>query len=258
MMENAMTEKDQRPHVVVVDDDTLFLKTFAANIESAGYRVSVFNRPSEALSNLLGTEAPDVCILDWQMPEMDGLDLLRRLKSGHFTAPVMFLTGMNQPIYEETAFDHGAIEFVDKTRSLSVILKRIERLLAAPAGTATIRQTEDDLGPLKLDPESKRAVWKDAQVALSVGEFDVVALLASKAGTDVSYRQIYDVIQDMGFIGGRGPEGYRANVRAAIKRIRKKFADVDAGFDALKNYPGFGYRWDIPEPPTASAPGPAT
>ena len=77
-----------------------------------------------------------------------------------------------------------------------------------------------------------------------MGEFDVVALLSSKTGADVSYRQIYDVIQDMGFVGGRGPEGYRANVRAAIKRIRRKFCDLDPQFDALKNYPGFGYRWD--------------
>ncbi len=233
------------PHIVVVDDDALFLKTFAANIESAGYRVSVFNRPTEALDKLLIERAPDACILDWQMPDMDGLDLLRRLKAGNFSAPVMFLTSMNQPLFEETAFEHGAIEFVDKTRALSVILKRLERLIATPAGApSTTARNGDEVGDLKLDHESKRALWHGTQVPLSVGEFDVVALLASKAGTDVSYRQIYDVIQEMGFLGGRGPEGYRANVRAAIKRIRKKFAELDPAFDALKNYPGFGYRWD--------------
>ena len=233
------------PHVVVVDDDALFLKTFAANIESAGYRVSAFSRPTEALETLLIDRAPDACILDWQMPEMDGLDLLQRLKAGNFTAPVMFLTSMNQPLFEETAFEHGAIEFVDKTRALSVILKRLARLISAPKGDASgAARSGEDVGGLKLDHNSKRALWHGAQVPLSVGEFDVVALLASKAGIDVSYRQIYDVIQEMGFLGGRGPEGYRANVRAAIKRIRKKFTETDSAFDALKNYPGFGYRWD--------------
>jgi two-component system response regulator ChvI len=235
------------PHIVVVDDDMLFLKTFAANVESAGYRVSVFNRPGEALVKLLEGNPPDACVLDWQMPEMDGLDLLRRLKAGSFEAPVMFLTSMNQPLFEETAFEHGAIEFVDKTRSLNVILKRLERLIAAGPGAAPAaaeKRSVEELGALRLDHESKRAQWRGYQIPLSVGEFDVVALLISKAGTDVSYRQIYDVIQDMGFVGGRGPEGYRANVRAAIKRIRRKFSDLDAQFDALKNYPGFGYRWD--------------
>ena len=235
----------QAPHVVIVDDDVLFLRTFAANIESAGYRVSVFSKPSEALTKLLQGKPPDACVLDWQMPEMDGLDLLRRLKAGSFTAPVMFLTSMNQPLFEETAFEHGAVEYVDKTRSLSVILKRLERLIATPAsGVAPNPPREEEIGALKLDHESKRAYWRGAQVPLSMGEFDVVSLLAAKTGADVSYRQIYDVIQDMGFVGGRGPDGYRANVRASIKRIRRKFCELDPQFDALKNYPGFGYRWD--------------
>jgi two-component system response regulator ChvI len=236
------------PHVIVVDDDPLFLRTFTANMESAGYRVTAFKRPSDALANLLNSEPPAACILDWHMPEMDGLDMLRKLKAGEFSAPVMFLTGLNQPMFEETAFDQGAIEFVEKTRSLAVILKRLERMIAesherppSTARTASISTA----GPLNLDHHIKRASWQGQQVNLSLGEFEVTALLALKAGTDVSYREIYDVIQDTGFLGGRGPEGYRANVRASIKRIRKKFAAIDPNFDALENYPGFGYRWKI-------------
>jgi len=173
--------------------------------------------------------------------------MLRRLKAGSFSAPVMFLTGLNQPMFEETAFDQGAIEFVEKTRSLTVILKRLERMISesherpANAHTASLFV----LGPLSLDHHIKRASWRNHQVSLSLGEFEVTALLALKAGTDVSYREIYDVIQDTGFLGGRGPEGYRANVRASIKRIRKKFAAIDPTFDALENYPGFGYRWKV-------------
>jgi two-component system response regulator ChvI len=234
-------------HVIVVDDDALFLRTFAANMETAGYRVTTYKRPSEALANMLKEECmPAACILDWHMPEMDGLDLLRQLKAQNFSAPIMFLTGLNQPMFEETAFDQGAIEFVEKTRSLAVILKRLERMIGETAERTPRGETTGVNGAvngLTLDQQTKRAYWHGSQVALSLGEFEVTSLLATKAGTDVSYRQIYDVIQDTGFLGGRGPEGYRANVRAAIKRIRKKFLAVDAGFDALENYPGFGYRW---------------
>jgi two-component system response regulator ChvI len=67
--------------------------------------------------------------------------------------------------------------------------------------------------------------------------------LAAKAGVDVSYREIYNTVQAEGFIAGQGAEGYRTNVRALIKRIRRKFTEADAGFAALENYPGFGYRW---------------
>lgn len=243
-----MTAAALPPHVVVVDDDPLFLRAFTANMENAGYRVTAFKRPSDALTSMLSGEPPAACILDWHMPEMGGLDMLRTLKAGAFSAPVMFLTGLNQPMFEETAFDHGAIEFVEKTRSLAVILKRLERMITEsqerPVNSQTTASTFVS-GPLTLDHHIKRASWRGQQVTLSLGEFEVTALLALKAGVDVSYREIYDVIQDTGFLGGRGPEGYRANVRASIKRIRKKFAAIDPAFDALENYPGFGYRWKI-------------
>lgn len=240
------TAQTEPPHVVVVDDDPLFLRTFTANMENAGYRVTAYKRPSDALANMLNGQPPAACILDWHMPEMDGLDMLRKLKAGEFAAPVMFLTGLNQPMFEETAFDQGAIEFVEKTRSLAVILKRLERMIAENQerpGLAVPAKGTHVFGPLTLDHHVKRAYWRDQQVSLSLGEFEVTALLALRGGADVSYREIYDVIQDTGFLGGRGPEGYRANVRASIKRIRKKFAVIDPAFDALENYPGFGYRW---------------
>lgn len=68
-------------------------------------------------------------------------------------------------------------------------------------------------------------------------------LLAEREGKDVSYREIYNAVKGEGFIAGAGMEGYRANVRALVKRIRQKFKDVDPDFTALENYPGFGYRW---------------
>jgi two-component system response regulator ChvI len=75
-----------------------------------------------------------------------------------------------------------------------------------------------------------------------------VQLLASRAGQDVTYRDIYDVVKGAGFVAGAEGEGYRTNVRAMVKRIRQKFRALDDGFAELENYPGFGYRWrDAPE-----------
>jgi two-component system response regulator ChvI len=70
-----------------------------------------------------------------------------------------------------------------------------------------------------------------------------VRYLAFQAEGDVTYRQIYDVVRGKDFAAGYGSEGFRANVRSFIKRIRKKFRDVDPEFEAIDNYPGFGYRW---------------
>ena len=240
------TTDQNPPAVILVDDDTLFLKTFGANLERAGYKVNAFSDPATALQSVQQShEHSDAYILDWHMPRMDGLELLNRLREAGVTAPIMFLTSLNQPLFEEMALEHGAVEFVKKTRSPAVIIKRLElvitgaRLKERPARVAdTI-----DLGRLSLKPEAKRAHWQGREVPLSLGEFEVVALLAAKAGIDVSYREIYNTVQAEGFIAGQGAEGYRTNVRALIKRIRRKFTEADPAFAALENYPGFGYRW---------------
>jgi two-component system response regulator ChvI len=65
----------------------------------------------------------------------------------------------------------------------------------------------------------------------------------ARAHGDVSYRQLYDVLKGESFIAGSGSEGYRANVRTLVKRIRQKFCDVDDQFSAIVSVPGFGYRW---------------
>ena len=82
-----------------------------------------------------------------------------------------------------------------------------------------------------------------SSIDLTLTEFKILTLLAEKAGQDVGYREIYDLVHGKDFIAGHGSEGYRANVRTFIKRIRKKFRDVDPGFDHIQNYAGFGYRW---------------
>jgi two-component system response regulator ChvI len=239
------------PFVVLLDDDAIFLKTFAANLQRAGYRVQSFTRPSEAIAALLEGAVVDACIIDWQMPEMDGLDVLRHLRQAGFGRPIMVLTSMNQPLFEEAALEHGAVEFVDKTRSPTVILQRLALIIAGAKGGIATPATgqeadaasEATVGALTLRSDTKRAFWRGQQVGLSLGEFEAVALLARKAGADVSYRRLYDAVRSEGFVAGQGAEGYRTNVRAMVKRIRRKFTEIDPSFDALENYTGFGYRW---------------
>jgi two-component system, OmpR family, response regulator ChvI len=86
-------------------------------------------------------------------------------------------------------------------------------------------------------------LWAGQAADLTLTEFRIVRLLAVKAGQDVGYREIYDLVHGKDFIAGNGSEGCRANVRTFIKRIRKKFRDVDPGFDHIENYASFGYRW---------------
>jgi len=235
------------PHdtILVVDDDALMRRTVASNLEDAGFRAVTVEGGREAVDYFARGGTAAAMLLDWQMPEVDGPECLRRLRAAGQAVPVIFLTGLSQPIFEEKGLELGAVDYVDKAKSFAIILQRLRLVLAGakepagergPAGTA--------VAALQLDGASARALWRGRRVDLTLSEFKVVQLMAARAGRDVGYREIYDLVRGEGFQAGSGEDGFRANVRAMVKRIRQKFRAIDAEFDALKNYPGFGYRWE--------------
>jgi len=229
--------------LVLVDDDEFLREVLAGNLAQAGYEVQSFSDPLLALEAIPGGQA-ELLILDWKMPGMSGLELLQALRGRGVATPALFFTSHNDTIYEEAALALGAADFVDKTRSFAILERRISMALnhgeeprreAGPSG-------EQSVGALSLTPASHAAAWQGRPVELTFGEYRVVELLAT-SGRDLSYREIYDALRGENFIAGEGPDGYRANVRALIKRIREKFLAVDPAFAAIANYPGFGYRW---------------
>ncbi|MFV3130771.1 helix-turn-helix domain-containing protein [Niveispirillum sp. KHB5.9] len=98
-------------------------------------------------------------------------------------------------------------------------------------------------GDLQLRLDVGRATWRGRPVPVTGTELKMLHLMIHRQGEPVSYRELYDLVHGPGFMAGKGHAGYRANVRAFIKRIRKKFRDVDDGFDAIGNDPGTGYIW---------------
>jgi two-component system response regulator ChvI len=240
-----------RGHVTVVDDDELFLESVSTNLADAGYRTESFLGGAEAIRHLSGGPEADLVLLDWKMPGISGIEVMQRLRAEKIDVPIIFLTVLSDQIYEEAGLLGGAVDFVEKSRSFSILLKRIELILGGRKNRWQARQPEEGLAPhegLTLRYDSRRVLWREANVALTLTEFNIVAYLTEHAERDVSYREIYDIVHGEGFVAGDGEIGFRTNVRAFIKRIRQKFRDVDPQFSQIKNYPGFGYRWlDGPE-----------
>jgi len=140
------------------------------------------------------------------------------------------------------------VDFIEKSRSFTILERRIRLILGRSEATqATIAGGGDrvETGELTLDVDSRRAYWRGRLVGLTIGEFALVQALASKAGRDVGYRELYDAGRGKGFHAGVGDDGYRTNVRATIKRIREKFKALDPDFERIGNYPGFGYLWQV-------------
>jgi len=246
------------------------------NLEDAGFRVDAFPGSIAFLEQLESgwrAETAALLILDLEMPGPSGFQVLKRLQAVRPDLPVIMLTAHSSVGYEDAAFAAGAVDFVDKARGFSILLHRIRRLLG-PSGTGTAttgvatpaaiaaspgvpktgesvdEQTDsaclergETIGRLRLVGETHRAYWDGTEVDLTVMEFRLVQHLAQRPGQDLRYRTLYDHMRGAGFVAGTGEQGYRDNVRSAIKRVRQKFKAVDPTFSAIENYPGFGYRW---------------
>ncbi|MBK19663.1 MAG: DNA-binding response regulator [Rhodospirillaceae bacterium] len=237
--------------ILVVDDDELFRESLQQNLIDSGFDSWAFGDGPAVLAFLEDGNRADLILLDWRMPGMSGIELLRKLRSDGHDVPVIFLTALSDQMYEEAALIGGAVDFVEKSRSYTILKRRIELIMngpkSNPAEGAILQDNEGQIiaGPLILHPQIGRADWDGHRLSLTLTEFRIVNLLVNHSGRDVRYREIYDLVRGEGFIAGMGEQGYRANVRAFIKRIRQKFREVDNGFDRIENYPGFGYRWRI-------------
>jgi two-component system response regulator ChvI len=234
-------------HIVLVDDDDLFRESLSQNLSDAGFGTKSFSDGPAALQELTRSDPPDIILLDWKMPQMTGIEVLRNLRKRNIDVPVVFLTVLSDQFYEEAGLVEGAVDFVEKSRGFSILLRRIELIVRGNkinGSQAPLPQTELlQLGGIRLHRDTKRAFWNDKPVELTVTEFQMIECLVDHAGNDVSYRSLYDIVHGEGFAAGAGEIGYRTNVRAFIKRIRQKFRDVDPEFSCIENYPGFGYRW---------------
>ncbi len=239
--------------IAIVDDDDLFRESLETNLEDAGYGVVTFPNGTAALEYCSNDDPLDLVLLDWKMPGLNGIEVLRNLRESGNDVPVIFLTVLSDQIYEEAALSSGAVDFVEKSRSFSILLRRIELILDGSKGPQNspiddANQVGVDapmlkLGRLDLNLKTSRAFWQNTAIPLSLTEFKMVHFLATHPGEDLRYRDLYDLVHGEGFVAGYGDDGYRTNVRTFIKRVRKKFRDVDETFDTIENYPGFGYRW---------------
>lgn len=237
---------DPAPLIAVVDDDPLFRETLAANLADAGYGVAEWPDGEAFMADFAaGETAPDLVLLDWKMPGLNGIDVLRSMRARTSEPPVIFLTVLSEQIFEEAALLGGAVDFIEKSRSFTIVAKRIELILAGRRGDEAPPSAPAllEVGALSLDLDSRRARWNGHKLDLTLTEFALVHALAAQAGRDVPYRDLHDAARGKGFHAGAGADGYRANIRAAIKRLREKFKAVDPAFDAIGNYPGFGYNW---------------
>jgi two-component system response regulator ChvI len=179
-------ENEPKGRVLLVDDDALFRESLSLNLVEEGYEVASAEGGEAALDELSRPEEIHAVLLDLRMPGFNGLDVLKLMRARGHTMPVLFLTALIHSVYGETALALGAVDFISKTRSLSVIVQRLslfadERKRAKAAGTELIRR-----GKLELKPVVGRAFLDGKRVELTLTEFTILQTLAETPKRDFS------------------------------------------------------------------------
>lgn len=202
------------------------------------------------LTRLRQDPLPDLVVLEGKTPEMSEIEVLQRVRESGASIAVLALAGLSGSARNNNQPSQTAQGIADTQSVLQHLVKSMELLMvnnglrvdgseAMPAQLGAPGESG-----LELDLDVSRALWKGRRVPLSLIEFRIVRRLAASPGVDVSHRELYDLIKGEGFLAGRDGDGYRNNVRAAIKRIRRKFLAIDPEFRAIHSYHGFGYHWD--------------
>ena len=240
--------------VLLIEDGAIDRGFLANELSKQGFAV-------QTVASLAG--APDavgdadVIVLNSDWAKISSIDLLGSLHRLGLNVPIVLLTGKASPAHECPALDKRPIDVIGKSRGSEVLARRLKGAVEAfgrtdqpraggcmaAAGQVVAQAQPMICGKLLLRPDVSRAYWKDADLGLTLGEYNIVYLLASSVGRYVTYRAIYDRLHYEGFIA----DGYRDNVRSAIKRIRNKFRSFDPTFDEIENYSGFGYCWKKPD-----------
>ncbi len=225
--------------IAVVDDEQNIRETLAFALGREGFRVETYADGADAW-DALQRGLPDLVILDIIMPEMDGLELCRRIRSRSDTIPIIFLTSRDEEFDRVLGLELGADDYLCKPFSMRELIARVKVLFRRLAlGAASESKSDDTVrdGDLELDLQRYQVTWKGSPVPLTVTEFMMLHALVRHPGHVKTRAQLTK-------------EGYEYDtwvsertVDSHIKRLRRKFEAIDAGFDRIETVYGVGYRY---------------
>ncbi len=233
-------------NITLVDDDENIVASVSLALESHGHTVKAYFDGATGLASL-ESNPPDLAILDVKMPRMDGMEVLRRLRQTS-EVPVIILTSKDEEIDEILGFNLGADDYIHKPFSQRLLIERVKAVLrragpdesdpsasssAVPApGSKAIKR-----GRLTLDPARHDCLWDNRPVRLTVTEFLLLQSLAQRPGFVKSRDNLMDAAyDDQVYVDDR-------TIDSHIKRMRKKFRQVDPEFDSIETLYGVGYRY---------------
>jgi two-component system response regulator RegX3 len=233
--------------IVLVEDDPVQAEAVGLLLRHDGYTVDTATTGAEALELTHSSPGPDLVLLDVQLPDLSGTEIVRRIRavSG---VPIIMLTARRQESDKVLGLDAGADDYVSKPFSPHELLARVRAQLrrsglsGAPGAGASPASGAYEIGELHIEPRTRRVSRGGTAISVSAREFDVLRVLAEAAGGVVERRQLLTRVW--------GPEyfGYERMLDVYIRRVRKKIEPDPNTPSYLHTVWGVGYR--LAEEPT--------
>jgi two-component system, OmpR family, KDP operon response regulator KdpE len=218
---------------LVVDDETQIQRLLTIALEGAGYRVSTASTGQEALQTA-AHQKEDVLILDLGLPDMSGLQVLKRLREWTQT-PVIVLTVHDAEAEKVEALDAGADDYVTKPFNTAELLARI-RASVRRSNQGQNREPVVNMGDVKVDLASRRVTVRGEPVKLTAKEFALLRLFILNSGKVLTHRQILKEVW------GPDHQNDTQYLRVYLMRLREKLERDGAAKPLFETEPGVGYR----------------
>ena len=226
-------------NICLIDDDQNILASLSLALKSEGYIISTF---SDGLSGLnsLKEDDYDIAILDIKMPRLDGLEVLQKLRQTS-NLPVIFLTSKDEEVDQLLGLKMGADDYITKPFSQKLLIERVKAILRRSKDTLTSNDKETSniikRGKLSLNMSRYECFWDDIAIKLTVTEFLLLESLASRPGYVKSRDQLMSAAYDDDiYVDDR-------TIDSHIKRLRRKFKNLDKNFESIETLYGVGYRY---------------
>ncbi len=206
-------------YILLVDDDALFRRTLAFNLEQAGYHTSTAANAEEALMSAR-IKRPELVLLDIGLPGMDGLDALRHFQN-ELHVPVIFLTAHRRELDEALGMELGADDYITKPFNFDVLLGHIKAVLRRVSSQETISTAETAItvGDLTIDPAAHVVTLAGEEVELTPREFALLYTLALEAGNVVTVDKILSRVWGAEYVGE--PQVVYVHIRWLRQKIEK-------------------------------------
>ena len=235
------------PHILLVEDDPELSNLVSSRLAGLGYEVRAVTTGRDAL-DAVADRLPDLVLLDIMIPEIDGLEVCRKLRADHPLLYVIMLTARAQEIDRVVGLEVGADDYVTKPFSLDELVARVRSALRRVRLTEeqSASSEEEDLGvmdfdALRLDPMRREVSVHGAQVHLTVREFDLLHFLARNPGRPFTRMQLLDRVWDIQY------EGYDRTVDSHVQRLRAKIEEDPGNPRFIRTVWGVGYKFQEEE-----------